>query len=157
MVCASSFTGMEYSKGKSVAEAVRSSLAGASIDSLDKDSVNRLKQQGLESARNLQRRAALTAADVRASDSAKEAITKVWVACIQFNRSSAAAALARTLICAYFLNLCIEDLENWWWVRADRSIACGGLCSPEHQYCILESRQLLSQSSRRSFSPPQVR
>lgn len=80
-------------EGKSLAEAVRSSLAGASIGSLDRDAVNRLKQQGLESARNLQRRAASTAADVAASGSVKEATTKVWIAC---NSSVVAVPLLRS-------------------------------------------------------------
>ena len=56
---------------------------------------------------------AAVARDVAASGSTREAGTKLWLAGQKLSDSSFAAALARTLVCAYFLNLCIDDLETW--------------------------------------------
>ncbi len=56
---------------------------------------------------------AAVARDVAASRSTREAGTKLWLAGRKLSDSSFAAVLARTLVCAYFLNLCIDDLETW--------------------------------------------
>lgn len=56
---------------------------------------------------------AAVARDVAASGTTREAGTKLWLAGRKLSVSTAAVALARTLVCIYFLNLCVDDFEIW--------------------------------------------
>mmetsp|Transcript_14227 Transcript_14227/g.42975 ORF Transcript_14227/g.42975 Transcript_14227/m.42975 type:complete len:384 (-) Transcript_14227:2002-3153(-) len=106
----------------SVVETVRGSAkhGAAALSNLNESTLNRLKQQALDSARKLQQQAVQTAAesaavarDVAASGTTREAGTKLWLAGRKLSVSTAAVALARTLVCIYFLNLCVDDFEIW--------------------------------------------
>ncbi len=69
--------------------------------------------QAVQTATDSSRNAQAVARDVAASGSTREAGAKLWLAGRKLSDSTAATALARTLVCAYFLNLCIDDLEMW--------------------------------------------
>ena len=54
------------------------------------------------------------ARDVASSKSATEASQKLWIAWRSWELGPWMARLARVLVCAYFLNLCYDDLQSYW-------------------------------------------
>ncbi|CAK0770665.1 hypothetical protein CVIRNUC_003790 [Coccomyxa viridis] len=91
---------------------------------LDAHTLQKLKEQALRKAKLLQLKAAratsenldkakLAAHDVASSKNAHEAGSKVWTLWRHAERGSSVTALARMLVCLYFVNLVLEDYENY--------------------------------------------
>ncbi|BDA42266.1 probable surfeit locus protein 4 homolog at C-terminar half [Coccomyxa sp. Obi] len=91
---------------------------------LDAATLKKLKDQALAKARKLQEQAAkqtaqnyahakLAIQDVASSRDAREAGAKVWTIWKNAEGGSIVLAIARLLVCLYFINLVVEDYQHW--------------------------------------------
>ncbi|KAK9901596.1 hypothetical protein WJX75_003946 [Coccomyxa subellipsoidea] len=100
---------------------------------LDAATLRKLKNQALQKALKLQEKAAkqtaeniahakLAVRDVASSRDAREAGAKVWTLWRNAEGGAFVLAVARILVCLYFVNLVVEDYQHWSFMQSPEMV-----------------------------------